>query len=231
MKKTCTMKIPGGPRAWCAAVLALLLVAAHAAVQVDLAAIPLRPKDPKKPLELIAERTWSGPDVQPTAPPRVRQLTVGSAAMGGGRGAVTLVVDYVAYLQNPSQPGSGAVDVWLSCPQLLDGCAYSADKSVVPFEDRHMARMEREVGGQARVIVAGRESQTYTFTKDTPMRVDISVSPQRNLVPLQVTARLVRGEYARGDAPGEGTRIGAIWKLAGGALLVLGLAFWWLRRG
>lgn len=212
-------------------ILGLVAAASHAATQVDVPDLPLRSKDPKKPLELIAERTWSGADVQPTAPPRMRQLALGAAPMGGGRGPVTLVVDYAAYMKIPSQPAGGAISVLVSCPQIVDGCAFPTEKSVVPFEDGFMARAEREVAGQKKVLVFGRESQTYTLAKETPMRVDISVPAQRNLEPVQVTARLVRGEFETRGVPGKGMRIGAIWKAIAGGVLVLGLAFWWLRRG
>lgn len=206
----------------------------------DAMVAPLLSKDAAQPIVLRAERIWSAGEIaiQPrevTGTPKdlprsSRDLTVASFMHKAESGPVTLVIDYAAYLINPSSAGEGALNIAIECPETPNGCSYPISKSVLPFQSAFMARQEVPTPTGKRTIVVGRESHAYTLPPNARVDVRVALMEPVNLEPLEVKARLIYGEYDRRALPGQSTKIGTLWLLIGGAIVLLLTAFWWLRR-
>jgi len=201
---------------------------------------PLLSKDPAQPITLRAERIWSveAIRIQPREvtgtpkdlPKSSRDLNVASFMHRSGSGPVTLVIDYAAFLVNPSSSGEGAVSISIECPETPNGCSYPITKSVLPFQTAFMAKQEVEMPTGKRTIVVGRDSHAYTLPPDAKVDVRVSLMEPTNLEPLELKARLIYGEYDRRALPGQTTKIATLWIVIGGAIVLLLAAFYWLRR-
>lgn len=224
------------------ALCAIVLVGSHSAAAPpnDLLDAPLLAKNPKEPLVLLADQGWSAAEIRiqprevtgtPKDLPRSsRRLSVGSFQSEKGRGPVTLVVDYAAYLQNRGDDAQGSVQIEIECTDIPDGCSYPIEKGVLPFRSAFMAKRDVASDAGKKVLVVGRESHSYSLPPNAQVRVNISLSDPKNLEPVQLRARLFYGEYDRKALPGQTTKSAMLWKIIGGALVVVLGAFWWLRR-
>lgn len=201
---------------------------------------PLQSKDPERPMQVRAERVYTAAQIQvqprevtgtPKDLPRTsRDLKVASFVHRGGSGPVTLVIDYAAFLINPSMAGEGAINIGIECPEAPNGCSYPITTSVLPFQTAFMAKQEVETPTGKRTIVVGRDSHSYTLPADAKVDMRISLMEPVNLEPLELKARLIYGEYDRRALPGQTTKIAALWYVIGGAVVLLLAAFFWLRR-
>ncbi len=213
---------------------------AAAAQTSDAMLAPLLSKDPERPMQVRTERVYSAAQIQiqprevtgtPKDLPRTsRDLKVASFVHRGGSGPVTLVIDYAAFLVNPSIAGEGTVSIGIECPETPNGCSYPITTSVLPFQTAFMAKQEVETPRGQRTIVVGRDSHSYTLPADAKVDLRIALMEPVNLEPLELKARLIYGEYDRRALPGQTTKIAALWFVIGGAIVFLLAAFFWLRR-
>lgn len=202
--------------------------------------LPLLSKDPKHPVTLLADKDWGESQIRiqprnvtgtPADLPRSsRQLKLEPIKLDSGMGPATLVVDLAGYLIDPSDDAEAALRIDIECPEAPNGCAYPILKSVLPFRSAFMARQEVPVASGKRTVVVGRESHAYTLPADTPVEFRVALLEPKNLEPLELTTRLIYGEYERRALPGQTTRSGLLWKIIAGAVVLLLAVFWWLRR-
>ncbi len=201
---------------------------------------PLLSKDPDRPIVVLADRAWSESQIriQPrevTGTPRdlprsSRRLKVTTFEHFSGRGPATLVVDFAAYLIDPSKSADGTVSVEIECPVAPDGCTYPIGKSILLFQDRFMARQEVQVDAGKRTLVVGRESHSYTLPSTPEVEVRVLLLEPVNLEPLELKARVIYGEYDQRALPGQTTKSNLFWTGIGVAIAFLLAVFWWLRR-
>lgn len=224
-----------------AAGLVLAAISAGAAAQPSEAMqAPLLSKDPKQPIEVLADRVWSNSQIRihprevtgtPKDLPRSsRTLNVATFKHDAGRGPATLVVDFASFLTDPSNSAEGTVSIEIECPAAPNGCSYPIGKSVLLFQSTFMARQEVETAAGKRTLAVGRESHSYTLPATPEVEVRIRLLEPTNLEPVELKARVIYGEYDRRALPGQTTRSGLLWMGIGGAIAFLLFVFWWLRR-
>ena len=224
-----------------AAVVALAAYSAGAAAQPSEAMqAPLLSNDPKQPIEVLADKAWSAGQIRiqprevtgtPKDLPRSsRTLNVATFRHDAGRGPATLVVDYAAFLTDPSGSAEGTVSIDIECPSAPHGCAYPITKGVLLFQSTFMARQQVETAAGKRTLAVGRESHSYTLPATPEVEVRVRLLEPTNLEPVELKARIIYGEYDRRALPGQTTRSGLLWMGIGGAVVFLLLVFWWLRR-
>jgi hypothetical protein len=217
------------------ALLAGLLVSAlalmpAASAQSNALPMPLDSEDALKPLNVIADKTWTGPEIQAQAKDFSR-LEVGSFKYDASQGPVTLLIDYAAAWPDPDNKGEAIIDVGIECPEARDPCAIPITLGTIGIHTEYMGESVVNIGAAPQPAWIGRESHAYTFPHDTYVEVRLSLQDRRNLDPKAIRARLFYGNHDRDALPGQKTRFGAVMKVALALGVLLALFLWWMRRG
>lgn len=196
--------------------LALLLLADVAAA--DPLPYPLLPADPAKPLQTVADLTWSGAQLQ------ARRLTLPPFTYDPALGPVHLVLDYATAA--PSADGSGLIEVGIECPEADRPCAVPLPDTVVGFRGSWLGELQTADGA----LWATRESRSYRFAERTRVDIELELKPHERMPATALRARLVYGAFDTTPLAGQATRSTSIATFA--ALVGLGLlaVWWWLRR-
>ncbi|GAA4801996.1 hypothetical protein GCM10023307_30770 [Lysobacter hankyongensis] len=203
----------------------------HAAVaQSNALPMPLESRDPAKPLTVIADQTWTGPEIQAQAKDFSR-LEVGSFKYDASQGPVILLIDYAATWPDPENKGEAIIDVGIECPEARDPCAIPITLGTIGIHTEYMGESVVNVGPAPQAAWIGRESHAYTFPQDTYVEVRLALQDRRNLDPKAIRARLFYGDHDRDALPGQKTRFGAVMKVALALGVLLALLVWWMRRG
>lgn len=216
------------------AMFAGLLVAAlaltpAASAQSNALPMPLDSEDALKPLNVIADKTWTGPEIQAQAKDFSR-LEVGSFKYDASQGPVTLLIDYAAAWPDPENKGEAIIDVGIECPEARDPCAIPITLGTIGIHTEYMGESVVNIGGAPQPAWIGRESHAYTFPQDTYVQVRLSLQDRRNLDPKAIRARLFYGNHDSSALPGQKTRFGAVMKVALALGVLLALFLWWMRR-
>ncbi len=200
---------------------------------------PLLPKDPAKPIQVVLEKSATAGELRilpreatgtPKDLPRTsRTVQVGSFKFEEGKGPVTLVVDYAGVLVDPKGDAEGSIEIGIECPEAATPCSYPITKGSLAFSTAFMAKEEVNLPSGRRTVVTGREAHSYSFPNGVKVDLRLSAREPKNLEPLELKARVIYGEHARG-LPGQTTRSGLFWKVLGAIGLLAVGAFWWLRR-
>lgn len=200
----------------------------------------LQPKDPKKPLHMLVEKTWGEADIaiQPHEVTRTEKhlprsshdLSLGSFKVENGLGPLMLIVDFGGRVIDEQAKSSAIVQVDIECPEVSNGCPYPIQKSVIGYDDRYMAKFRLPHQGSDRAMVLGREGHNYGFAPGTLVNMDIRLQQPTNIEPVQIKAWVFHGEHEHQLPHGNTTRLGTFWKVLGAGLLVVVLGWWWLRR-
>jgi hypothetical protein len=217
------------------ALLACLLVSAFALpatvfAQSNALPMPLESRDPAKPLTIVADQTWTGPEIQAQAKDFSR-LDVGNFKYDASQGPVTLLIDYAAARPSPETKGEAIIDVGIECPEARDPCMIPITLGTIGMHSEYMGESVVNVGAAPQAAWIGRESHAYTFPHDTYVEVRLSLQDRMNLDPKAIRARIFYGDYDRNALPGQKTRFGAVLKVALALGLLLALFLWWMRRG
>lgn len=202
----------------------------HAAsAQSNALPMPLESRDPAKPLNIIADQTWTGPEIQAQAKDFSR-LEVGSFKYDASQGPVTLLIDYAATWPDPENKGEAIIDVGIECPEARDPCAIPITLGTIGIHTEYMGESVVNVGAAPQAAWIGRESHAYTFPQDTYVEVRLALQDRKNLDPKAIRARLFYGDHDRDALPGQKTRFGAVMKVALALGVLLALLVWWMRR-
>jgi hypothetical protein len=216
------------------AMLACLLISAlaltpAASAQSNVLPMPLESEDALKPLNVIADKTWTGPEIQAQAKDFSR-LEVGSFKYDASQGPVTLLIDYAATWPDPENKGEAIIDVGIECPEARDPCAIPITLGTIGIHTEYMGESVVNLGAAPQAAWIGRESHAYTFPHDTYVEVRLSLQDRKNLDPKAIRARLFYGNHDRDALPGQKTRFGAVLKVALALGVLLALFLWWMRR-
>jgi hypothetical protein len=216
------------------AMLACLLIFAvalpfAASAQSNALPMPLDSEDALKPLNVIADKTWTGPEIQAQAKDFSR-LEVGSFKYDTSQGPVTLLIDYAAAWPDPDNKGEAIIDVGIECPEARDPCAIPITLGTIGIHTEYMGESVVNIGAAPQAAWIGRESHAYTFPHDTYVEVRLSLQDRKNLDPKAIRARLFYGDHDRDALPGQKTRFGAVLKVALALGVLLALFLWWMRR-
>ncbi len=206
----------------------LLAAALSASAQAEILPMPLEPADPRNPLELIADDTWTGATVRATRG-QWSKLALPAFEYEAAKGPVRLIVDYAALRPN-DQPGDALMDVGIECPETSEGCAIPITTSVIGIRSQYMGEHVARIDGAPTAVWVGRESYSYSFPDGTMVEVSLSLLEHNNLDPKAIRARLVYGQVSGAALPGQATRTGTLLKVAGVVLALTILVLWWLRR-
>lgn len=201
-----------------------------ASAQSNALPMPLESEDLAKPLNVIADQTWTGPEIQAQAKDFSR-LEVGSFKYDASQGPVTLLIDYAATWPDPENKGEAIIDVGIECPEARDPCAIPITLGTIGIHTEYMGESVVNVGAAPQAAWIGRESHAYTFPQDTYVEVRLALQDRRNLDPKAIRARLFYGDHDRDALPGQKTRFGAVLKVALALGVLLALLVWWMRRG
>ena len=212
-------------------VLTGVLIAAPLAVfaQSNALPMPLESKDPAKPLEVLADTTWTGPDILAQAKDYSR-LEVGHFNYDASKGPVTLLVDYAAMRPSGDAEGEALIDVGIECPEARDPCAIPIALGVIGIRTTYMGESVVNVGSAPQAAWIGREGHAYSFPDKTHVEVRLALQDRKNLDPKAIRARLFYGDYDRSALPGQRTRFGSVLKIAIVVSVLLALFVWWMRR-
>lgn len=222
------------------ACLALLTAPLHLSAQDDPLSARLLPKDPKQPLHMLAEKSWSGADLElqphavtqtpPHQPRRSLTLPLGAFKSEPGLGPMVLLVAYGGRLVDSNAKGSGIVSVDIECPETSGGCGIPINQTLVSFDSTYMASSRKTEGGAIRTLVLGREGHRYSFPPGTLVKMDLSLLEPTNIEPAQLQAWVFHGEHDPALPQARKTRSGTLWKVLGAGALVVLLGVWWVRR-
>lgn len=207
----------------------LLCLPTLASAQSNALPMPLESEDPAKPLNVIADQTWTGPEIQAQAKDFSR-LEVGQFKYDARQGPVTLLIDYAAAWPDPENKGEAIIDVGIECPEARDPCAIPITLGTIGIHTEYMGESVVNVGPAPEAVWIGRESHAYTFPQDTYVEVRLALQDRKNLDPKAIRARLFYGDYDRDALPGQKTRFGAVLKVALALGVLLALFLWWMRR-
>lgn len=207
----------------------LLCLPTLASAQSNALPMPLESEDPAKPLNVIADQTWTGPEIQAQAKDFSR-LEVGSFKYDASQGPVTLLIDYAATWPDPGNKGEAIIDVGIECPEARDPCAIPITLGTIGIHTEYMGESVVNVGPAPEAVWIGRESHAYTFPQDTYVEVRLALQDRKNLDPKAIRARLFYGDHDRNALPGQKTRFGAVLKVALALGVLLALFLWWMRR-
>ena len=212
-------------------VLSGVLIAAPLAVfaQSNALPMPLESKDPEKPLEIVADTTWTGAEIQAQAKDFSR-LEAGHFTYDASKGPVTLLVDYAATRPGGDVEGEALVDVGIECPEAREPCAIPITLGVIGIRTAYMGESVVNVGSAPQAAWVGREGHAYSFPDKTYVEVRLALQDRKNLDPKAIRARLFYGEYDRNALPGQQTRLGTVLKVAIVLSVLLALFLWWMRR-
>lgn len=191
--------------------------------------MPLESKDPGKPLEILADTTWTGVDIQAQAKDFSR-LEVGHFNYDASKGPVTLLIDYAATRPSEDEEGEALIDVGIECPEARDPCAIPITLGVIGIRTAYMGESVVNVGDAPQAAWVGREGHAYSFPDKTYVEVRLALQDRKHLDPKAIRARLFYGDYDRSALPGQKTRSGSVLKIAIVVSMLLALFVWWLRR-
>lgn len=208
---------------------ALLIATPTAGAQSSALPMPLESDDPAKPLNVIADQTWTGPEIRAQAKDFSR-LEVGAFKYDASQGPVTLLIDYAAAWPDPENKGEAIIDVGIECPEARDPCAIPITLGTIGIHTEYMGESVVNVGAAPEAAWIGRESHAYTFPQDTYVEVRLALQDRKNLEPKAIRARLFYGDHDRNALPGQKTRFGAVLKVALALGVLLALFLWWMRR-
>ncbi len=207
----------------------LLALPATGFAQSNALPMPLESKDPETPLEILADTTWTGSEIQAQAKDFSR-LEAGHFAYDASKGPVTLLVDYAATRPGDDVEGDALIDVGIECPEAREPCAIPITLGVIGIRSPYMGESVATVDGKPQAVWVGRESHAYTFPDKTYVEVRLALQDRKNLDPKAIRARLFYGEYDRDALPGQKTRSGTVMKVAFVLAALLALFLWWMRR-
>ena len=191
--------------------------------------MPLESRDPAKPLEILADNTWTSPEIQAQAKDFSR-LEAGKFIYDASKGPVTLLIDYAATRPGEDVEGDALIDVGIECPEARDPCAIPITKGVIGIRTAYMGESVVNAGGAPQAAWVGREGHAYSFPDKTYVEVRLALQDRKHLDPKAIRARLFYGEYNRDALPGQATRFGTVLKVAAVVGVLLMLLLWWLRR-
>jgi hypothetical protein len=199
-----------------------------ASAQSNALPMPLDSEDALKPLNVIADQTWTGPEIQAKD---FSRLEVGNFKYDASQGPVTLLIDYAAAWPDPENKGEAIIDVGIECPEARDPCAIPITLGTIGIHTEYMGESVVNVGQAPQAAWIGREFHAYTFPHDTYVEVRLALQDRKNLDPKAIRARLFYGNHDRDALPGQKTRFGAVMKVALALGVLLALFLWWMRRG
>ncbi len=190
--------------------------------------MPLEASDPQVPIEVIADQTWSGEDVQATRK-QWSKLALPPITYEAAKGPLHLVVDYAA-LRLGDQRGTALMDVGIECPEAMQPCAIPMTSSVIAIDSDYMGEHVATIAGQPIAVWVGRQGHRYSFPDGTRVDVWLSLLERNQLDPKAIRARLVYGQISAEALPGQVTRFGTLLKFASAIFVVAVIVLWWLRR-
>jgi hypothetical protein len=191
--------------------------------------MPLESKDPAKPLEILADTTWTGAEIQAQAKDFSR-LEAGHFNYDASKGPVTLLIDYAATRPSDDAEGEALIDVGIECPEARDPCAIPITLGVIGIRTAYMGESVVNVGSAPQAAWVGREGHAYSFPDRTYVEVRLALQDRKHLDPKAIRARLFYGDYDRSALPGQKTRSGSVLKIAIVVSVLLALFVWWMRR-
>jgi hypothetical protein len=191
--------------------------------------MPLESKDPARPLEILADTTWTGPEIQAQAKDFSR-LEAGHFTYDARKGPVTLLIDYAATRPDGDAEGEALIDVGIECPEARDPCAIPITLGVIGIRTAYMGESVVNVGSAPQAAWVGREGHAYGFPDKTYVEVRLALQDRKNLDPKAIRARMFYGDHDRSALPGQKTRFGTVLKIAIVLGVLLALFVWWLRR-
>ena len=191
--------------------------------------MPLESKDPAKPLEIVADTTWTGAEIQAQAKDFSR-LEAGRFTYDASKGPVTLLIDYAATRPGGDAEGEALIDVGIECPEARDPCAIPITLGVIGIRTAYMGESVVNVGSAPQAAWVGRQGHAYNFPDKTLVEVRLALQDRKNLDPKAIRARLFYGDYDRSALPGQQTRFGTVLKVAIVLSVLLALFLWWMRR-
>ncbi|MEQ1512515.1 MAG: hypothetical protein ABL934_07535 [Lysobacteraceae bacterium] len=191
--------------------------------------MPLESKDPAKPLEILADTTWTGAEIQAQAKDFSR-LEAGHFNYDASKGPVTLLIDYAATRPSGDAEGEALIDVGIECPEARDPCAIPITLGVIGIRTAYMGESVVNVGSAPQAAWVGREGHAYSFPDRTYVEVRLALQDRKHLDPEAIRARLFYGDYDRSALPGQKTRSGSVLKIAIVVSVLLALFVWWMRR-
>jgi hypothetical protein len=212
-------------------ILLVALIATPLAVfaQSNALPMPLESKDPAKPLEILADTTWTGAEIQAQAKDFSR-LEAGHFNYDASKGPVTLLIDYAATRPSDDAEGEALIDVGIECPEARDPCAIPITLGVIGIRTAYMGESVVNVGSAPQAAWVGREGHAYSFPDRTYVEVRLALQDRKHLDPKAIRARLFYGDYDRSALPGQKTRSGSVLKIAIVVSVLLALFVWWMRR-
>jgi hypothetical protein len=204
------------------------LLATRAAGAADTLDTPLLPADSAKPLTMVEDRLWTGPEIR-GGRDVLTSLKFKPFAYDASKGALSLIIDY-AGVRTSEDDGDALIEISIECPEAREPCAIPIEKGVVDIRTGYMTDVPAVIGGQPVTLLAGRESHDYRFGDGTVVNVWLQALEHRNLEPKAIRARLVYGEFARDALHGDSGRTGSLKTV----LIVVGvltaLVLLWLKK-
>ena len=157
------------------ALLALVLLPAApvAKAQSNALPMPLESEDPEKPLEIIADKTWTGPEIQIQSKD-LRGLGVLEFKHDASKGPVTLVIDYAATRPDPDADSEALIDIGIECYDTPQPCKIPVNLGVVSIRSAYMGESVANVGPAPQAVWVGREGHTYAFADGATVSVTIT---------------------------------------------------------
>jgi hypothetical protein len=210
--------------------LAFLPAAFMARAQSNALPMPLESKDPDKPLVIVADQTWTGPEIQIQSKD-LRGLGVLEFRHDASKGPVTLVIDYAATRPDPGADSEALIDIGIECYETPQPCKIPINLGVVGIRSAYMGESVANVGAAPQAVWVGREGHTYRFADGAMVAVSLDLQDRKNLEPKAIRARLYYGERNDDALPGQTTRFGILTKIALAVGLLFALFLWWMRRG
>lgn len=208
---------------------ALIAAPIAAIAQSNALPMPLESKDPARPLEILADTTWTGPEIQAQAKDFSR-LEAGHFTYDASKGPVTLLIDYAATRPGGDAEAEALIDVGIECPEARDPCAIPITLGVIGIRTAYMGESVVNVGNAPQAAWVGREGHAYSFPDKTYVEVRLALQDRKNLDPKAIRARMFYGDYDRSALPGQKTRFGTVLKIAIVLSVLLALFLWWMRR-
>jgi hypothetical protein len=211
--------------------LALVLLPATFVAQAQSSALPmpLESEDPEKPLEIIADKTWTGPEIQIQSKD-MRGLGTLEFKHDASKGPVTLVIDYAATRPDPDADSEALIVINIGCNDTPQPCKIPLNLGVVSIRSAYMGESVANVGPAPEAVWVGREGHSYIFADGAKVFVGLDLEDRVNLEPKAIRARLYYGNRNDDALPGQTTRFGILTKIALALGVLLALFLWWMRR-
>jgi len=208
-------------------VVALLLIPSLALAHDELP-LPLQNADPKKPLEVLADATWTlaqlnAPFRSPEAGPDLATVTYDDA-----KGPITLVVD-LATVRTSKDKGHARIDLGIECVAPAP-CPIDAAKSVMGMDTQFMGESVAILDSQPTPVLVQRRAYSYVFKPGTVLSTTIQLGAHENLDPKLVRARWIYGQFDDAGVPGQTTRKDLLMKILATVTGLFIVGVWWMRR-